>query len=333
MEANIFNRTGLYRSIHILSLLLQCTYIADGKGVKQMYCFLVNQRAGNGRGRNVWNRVETRLKEKNIPYQAAFSLGKQHAIETAYKWRQDFPDLTLVVIGGDGTLQSVVDFLVDTQVQLGVIPAGSGNDLARALGIPLDAMSALEILLRGQVRGMDVLVAGGTKSLTIIGAGLDAQVAYSTNRSRVKKWFNKLGLGNLSYVVILLKTLFLYHPVNILLRIDGASYELRDVWLIAAANVPSYGGGMKICPGARYDDGLMQVCVVHSISRWAFIRTFPLVYRGNHLKHPGITVYNAKDIEIQSDSPVHVHGDGEIIGTVPLRISLLSNSIRAIGVK
>ena len=279
----------------------------------------------------VWRRIEPLLKRLNVDYRVEFSESPTHAANIARQLAaNDGGKTVLVVVGGDGTLQSVIPELVGSPVPVGVIPAGSGNDFARALGIPLHPEKALDSLLTGQIRKMDIARTGDRFCVTVVGIGIDGKVAQTVNESRYKKWFHVFNMGRFSYVLGLFQVWVRYRPNRVTLFIDGTETTYADVWLVAVANVPSYGGGMNICPNASYADGAFDICVVHGISRFKFLRTFPKVFKGTHIHVSGVTMLKGKEVKVVSDSPMFAHGDGEMIGQTPIGISVCNEAIHVV---
>lgn len=295
-----------------------------------MYYFIVNKVSGNGKGYKTWKKIEKILEKKQVNYEVFFSERPKHATEIARNLVQDKRTKIVVAVGGDGTIHDVANGLAGSAVPLGCIPAGSGNDFARGLQISIDYEEALEKILTGEQRKIDIATIGGQCCMTVVGIGFDGQVAKTTNESMYKKWLNWLGLGSLTYVFSLVEVMRCYKPVTIMLHIDGKKQEFTNVWLIAVANCPYYGGGMKICPDARCDDGLLDLCIVHDISKWELLRVFPRVYKGKHILHPSVTMLKGKHVEVLPESPLLIHGDGEVIGETPITVSVEQNFLHIV---
>ncbi|MEJ9212125.1 diacylglycerol kinase family protein [Bacillus smithii] len=294
-----------------------------------MYYFIVNKLSGNGKGRKVWRKIEKLLQEKRIHYQVRFTERPKHAVEIVKEISSE-TGMTVVAVGGDGTVHDVANGLIDSNIPLGIIPAGSGNDLARALQIPMNYQKALERILIGKQRKMDVGRIGNECCITITGIGFDGKVAEANNSSKYKKWLNTFRLGNLSYGLSFLHVLFQYRPVNVQLKVDEKNFSFFNVWFIAIANTQSYGGGIKICPEACYDDGLFDICIVHDLSKWELLRTFPKAFVGKHVLHPGVTMIRGKQVDVASDWPVIVQGDGELLAKTPVQVTIERGALRII---
>jgi diacylglycerol kinase (ATP) len=291
-----------------------------------MYYFVVNKISGNGNGLKVWKKVEKLLQEKQVNYQVRFTERPKHAIEIAKEFSSEQCS-AVVALGGDGTIHDVANGLIGSNIPLGIIPAGSGNDLARALDIPMDYKKALERILIGKQRKMDVGRIGEEYCITVTGIGFDGKVAEVNNTSKYKNWLNFIRLGDLSYGLSVLDVLFKYRPVNIQLKVDGKNLAFFNVWLIAIANIPNYGGGIKICPDACYNDGLFDICIVHNMTKWELLRMFPKAYKGNHVFHPGVTMIKGKQVEVTAEWPVIVQSDGEILTKTPVNVTIQKDAL------
>lgn len=292
----------------------------------------MNTRAGNGKAGNVWQELKTILEREKTDYRLLPSSDKEEACQGIREGiLQGQRPHAVIVIGGDGTVHGVLDAVLEAQVPLGVIPAGSGNDLVRSLQLPRDASGAWELIRQGRCGTIDVLSVGGVPSISIAGGGLDAEVAYQNNQSTLKKVLNRFGFGHAAYIWSLLRVLFTFRAESVIMTLDGRVIPLHKVWLIAMANLPYYGGGMNICPGAVANDSKLNVCVVSGVSRLGLLRAFPRVYRGAHLDHPAITMYQGQEVVLTlaetaagslSRKPLRLHGDGELIGSAPIKVTI-----------
>ena len=193
-----------------------------------MYYFIINPRSRSGKGQEIWDRVKKRLDEENLEYEAYFTQKQGHAAELAHQIAALSIPCTLVVVGGDGTVNEVVNGLVKTvytHITLGYIPTGSGNDFARGLGLTKDTEKAVEqILAPADIEKMDIGIAqsNGEKRYFLISAGIgfDASICHEALNSGLKDFLNKYHLGKLTYAAIALKQLFLYRPCRVDIRLD-----------------------------------------------------------------------------------------------------------------
>ncbi|PLR77118.1 lipid kinase [Bacillus sp. V3-13] len=287
-----------------------------------MFCFIVNKAAGNGKALKVWYQIEKMLNEKNVFYSVHFTQKPTHATELVRELVHNEKVSVMVAVGGDGTIQEVVNGLIGTNIPLGIIPAGSGNDFSRGLGIPLKHDRALERMLSGKPKVIDIGNVNSRLFCTVAGIGFDGEVARSANGSKYKKFLNLIRMGRISYIISALNVLFRYKPLDISLMIDNKLHNIPKAWLIAVANSPFYAGGLVICPEAENNDGFFDICIVQEMSKWEFLCIFPLVFKGKHTSSPSIKIIRGKELEIYSSSPLLVHGDGEVIGQTPVRITM-----------
>jgi diacylglycerol kinase (ATP) len=208
---------------------------------------------------------------------------------------------------------------------MGIIPAGTGNDLARSLSIPRAPAAAARLLLSGQPRPLDLWRANEYLFLNAAGIGLDAEVAYQVNRGGRLR-------GMAAYVAALLQVLSSFRPPSLRIEGNGTRFE-GTVMLAALANARSYGGGMPIAPHARPDDGLLDVVIVRELSRLALMLQFPRLLRGQHLSHPRVSSFRAASLRIEGDPATRITLDGELRAQLPLTVSRHPNPLPVIAGK
>ena len=220
----------------------------------------------------------------------------------------------LVALGGDGLVHLALQAVAGTGTTLGILPAGSGNDIARAVGIPCtDAAAAINVIAYGTVRPVDALrvtTADGAITWvgTILAVGFDARVNIRSDRLRRLP-------DLLRYNTAVFAELAAFRPLSYRLEADGVS-ETLDAMLIAIGNGPWYGRGLKMCPDASLEDGLLDLTIVRPVSRLTLTRIFPKVYPGEHVHHPRVEVRKAAKVRVDSTG-VLAYGDGERIGPLP----------------
>ncbi|BBI31471.1 diacylglycerol/lipid kinase family protein [Cohnella abietis] len=288
-----------------------------------MVLFVVNESSGNGRGKKVWAKVEAQLHKRGIEYHTVVSSSQDEAVIRMEELLLTGKMKAVAVIGGDGTLHGLLPLLVASGIPCGLIPAGSGNDTSRALGIPRNPIRALDIILAGHTRRIDVLETTSEQyksqiTLTAVAVGLDGAVAADVNGSGYKRWCNKLGVGSLAYIIGLFRSLAVFKPQSITVTIDGVTHDFTRGWLSAISNVSTYGGGLKICPKALPDDNLLHTCIVHSCSVWRILLIFPTLLNGSHVKQPYVTILSGRSVRIDAPKPFVAFGDGEPSGHTPL---------------
>jgi diacylglycerol kinase (ATP) len=291
-----------------------------------LFIFVVNKNSGKGNALKVLGEVELLLQSKKMDYQVLITESREDVLQLRTLLKNVHTKISgVIALGGDGTSQEVINQLVGTEYPFSVIPTGSGNDFARARGIDRNLKREVERIIGGRQEKVDLMKVNNRYCLTVIGLGFDGMVAQVTNQMRFKKWF-----GSLAYILSVLKVLRTYKPSSVRLTIDGEYIHYDKVWLIAIANYPYYGGGMKICPYATSQDGLVDICIVHGLSRWKLLLLFPSVFKGGHVKQKGVNMIQGREIIVNSGKPLITHGDGEIIGSTPITITIEKNALNII---
>jgi diacylglycerol kinase (ATP) len=232
----------------------------------------------------------------------------------------------LLVAGGDGTLHHALQALACAETALGILPLGSGNDLAGALGVPAQLEAAVELALTGSVRTIDLGAAGGRVFGGVAGLGFDSEVNRYANTLRRLT-------GSLVYVWAVLRKLGGFRPPRVEIEFEGAAVPRFSgpVMFVALANSPRYGGGMRIAPAARLDDGRLDCVVVRAISRAALLRVFPAVFRGAHVHHPAVAVVRAAAATLRLTPALTSYGDGEPlveVGERGVRFAIMPGALR-----
>jgi diacylglycerol kinase (ATP) len=285
---------------------------------------VVNPTSGRGRGPVAAAVVESRLTAAGVQVRRlqgadsadAEALCRQAAAEGIE---------ALVAVGGDGMAHLVLQACAGTQTALGIVPTGTGNDLARALGLPMgDAKTSADLLVAGARRDVDAVRCGAAWWACVLGTGFDAAVNDRANRMRWPR-------GRRRYDIAIVAELGTYRPGRFVLELDGVRSEV-DAMLVALGNAPSYGGGMKVCPDARLDDGLLDVVVVGPLSRRRFLRLFPRVFAGTHVNDSAVTVQRAREVTLDGPRTASAYADGERLGGLPLTSTVVPGALRVIGV-
>ena len=277
---------------------------------------IVNPAANRGGAKEVGTLLRQLLIEHGQEF-IDFSADSAKAAADALTVRQ--ADISgIVVAGGDGTSQLGVNLAMNLDLPLGLIPAGSGNDQVRQLGVSLtDTAEAVQNVLASLEgpRKVDVMRVETAYrsfwSLGSISAGFDAICAERANRLRWPK-------GPNSYVAALLLELPKFNPIRYRVVSDGAEREI-EAMLCGVANVKNFGGGMMISPQSEITDGELEVFILHKVSRPKLLQIFPKVYTGKHLEHAEVEIFKAKQIRIENDG-YPMTCDGEIIGPAPFSV-------------
>lgn len=286
----------------------------------------INPFAGFGRNLAVGPKVAERLVAQGYDVtmlrEANFELLRRE-VEAAVVRGTD----GLVVVGGDGMVSLGVNLVANTDIALGIIPAGTGNDFARTLGLPTDDIeAAVDVLvdaLRRPPRRIDagVVTHGGltTWYAGVLSAGFDAVVNERANRMTRPR-------GHARYVLALVRELMTFKPVLYDIELDGIRQTQRAM-LISVANGGSFGAGMQIAPHARVDDGMLDIIRVKPMSRARLLRAFPKIYSGTHVDLPQVEFAKAKSVRLDAEGVV-AYADGERIGALPIDVRVAPGAVR-----
>lgn len=285
---------------------------------------IVNPTSGKGAGAAIGEQTARLLRTAGhqvIDVSAASYALARAAAATALNGGAD----TLVVVGGDGMVHLGVNLCAGTPVRLGVVAAGTGNDFARNLGLPVrDPSAAVRVIHAGVTRAVDagkVTDAGGQTRWFggVLGAGFDAVVAARAARMRWPR-------GPMRYNLAIARELPVLRPIPYVVDLDGERLQTRAM-LVAVANTTSFGGGMKVCPDADVSDGLFDVLIVHELSIVAFLRVFPRVFSGTHVGHPAVDIRKARRVRLEAHG-IHAQADGEPVAVLPLAIEVVPAALQ-----
>jgi diacylglycerol kinase (ATP) len=292
---------------------------------------LVNPTAGKGRAAHVVANVTERLRAGGA--NVAILVGRD-AADAQLLARQAIDDGVdgVVALGGDGMVHLALNVVAGTSTPLGIIPAGTGNDLANTLNLPSkDPVAAaglvVDRLADGGPRPMDAVRVsdGGTGAPKwfgcVLSAGFDSRVNDRANRMSWPR-------GRMRYNFAILAELGVFKPVPFVLELDGERWE-TEAMLVAVGNAKSYGAGMLICPDAEVDDGLVDVTVLGPVSKPAFLKAFPKVFKGTHRDHPAVTMRRAKVVSLSAPD-VTVYADGEYMGELPVICETVPGAVRVL---
>jgi YegS/Rv2252/BmrU family lipid kinase len=281
---------------------------------------IVNPGANRGRAHRMVERMEEILRKRNVPHRVIQTARYEEIEERAREAREEgFP--TIVSCGGDGTHRAVASALAGTGTKMGLVCGGRGNDLARALGIPLNTDAAIDTILAHHTRTIDVGVAGDRVFLTVATLGIDSEVSEKVIHGQ------RGPLAAFSYPLGLLRTLFTYRPPKVTLKGDFGIREER-VLLAATANTSYYGKGMMIAPGADPADGEFEVCVIRALPRVKLLGLYPTVYRGSHGRFDEVELLRTKSLLLESDQTLSLYADGEYLGETPIDLEVRPRALR-----
>ncbi|MEU6136296.1 YegS/Rv2252/BmrU family lipid kinase [Nocardioides sp. NPDC047086] len=279
---------------------------------------LANPTAGRGNADQILDAVTARLAASGAVVEHLIGDDADHALELARKAAAEGVD-TVVTLGGDGMVHVAVQALAGTEVDLGVVPLGTGNDFARALGIPAgDPLAAADVVVRHHSRRIDLGRSGDTWFATVLAAGFDAAV---NERANAMRWPH----GDLRYTLAALAVIRSWTPVPYRLEIDGVVRE-QEAMLLAIANTESYGGGLRIAAECDPADGLLDAILIKPVSRLEFLRVFPGVRQAKHLTHPAFERIRARRINASAPGVI-AYSDGERLGPLPLEVECVPSAL------
>lgn len=266
--------------------------------------FVINPIAGGGKAKDLISIIEKKMKENNIEFDIIETTKPKEATKIVESSTND----VVIAVGGDGTVNEVAKGLINRGSGiLGIIPGGTGNDMCKSLGLSMDPISAIETIINRKVKEMDIGLANGNYFLNIASVGFDAEVVKNTDKIKRKI------KGKLAYILGVLITLLNYKMKKTTIEIDNGKLD-RKMLLLAVGNGQYYGGGMKILPNAKIDDGYLHLCLVKDIGNIKLLFLFPSIFKGNHLKYKKyVEIHKAKEINIKILGEFYLNLDGDLI--------------------
>jgi len=284
-----------------------------------MWLLLINPKSGNGRGNKVGKLVKQELNAFGIEYidvSADSAQQSQVNLKSKLGGSQKFEGLFL--IGGDGTVNLAVQELVGSGLGIALIPAGTGNDFARTLDLKLkNPEQLIKHYLSSRPSLIDVGQVGKKYFVDVLSTGFDSMVNERANAMKRIK-------GRAKYNISILLVLSTFKPKSYRFSIDGFSFESQAM-LIAVSNGICYGGGMKVTPNAKIDDGLFDILILSPVSKFEFLKVFPKVFSGKHTTHPAVRISRARSVEIDSDAVAYA--DGERVGPLPVKARVIERGL------
>lgn len=280
---------------------------------------LVNPADGRGGALRAAAVAEARLRDAGFPVRR---LQGADAAEARALVRQVVEEglEALVVVGGDGVVHLAVNELAHTRTVLGIVPAGTGNDAARSLGVPRsDPRAAADLVVAGRVRTVDLGRAGDAWFYNVLSAGFDAVVNERANGMRWPR-------GRTRYTLATLAELRTLRPRRYELELDGSRRDV-DAVLVAVGNGPGFGGGLQVTAGAALDDGLLDLVLFHPVTRTDLVRTYPQLYCGAHRDHPAYEHHRVRATTIGGPDLV-AYADGERLEPLPVTVRAVPQALR-----
>lgn len=282
---------------------------------------LTNPTSGKGRGRRSAAIALPRLREAGFSVHELVGEDGAQSLHLAHQAVADGVE-TLVVCGGDGMTHIGAQAVAGTSTNLGIIPAGTGNDVARYVGIPRnDPQAAADVVIGSRVRTLDLARAGDTYFATVLASGFDSKV---NERANDMAWPR----GQMRYNLATLAELRVFEPLPYTLVLDGEERRL-EAMLVAVGNGPSFGGGLRITEGAVLDDGLLDVVVIKPMSKARLVRSYPRLFTGTIAQIPEYEHRLARTVTVAAPGIV-AYADGERLGALPLTVECAPGSLRVL---
>jgi len=289
--------------------------------VPQEIALLTNPTSGRGKGARTVDQALPRLRDAGFVVRNLVGRDADEALDLAHKCVADGVE-TLVVIGGDGMVHLALQALAEADTRLGVIPAGSGNDVAGYFDIPRkDTMAATDVVIAGKERRIDLGRVGSRYFVTVLAAGFDAIV---NERANAMTWPK----GRMRYNLATMAELRTFKPISYVVDIDGEQQRF-EAMMVAVGNGPSFGGGLRITQGAVLDDGLLDVVVIRPMSKLELVRTYPKLFKGTHIHHRDYRHHHAKRITIAAPG-ITAYADGERVAALPLTVEVAPLALRVL---
>jgi YegS/Rv2252/BmrU family lipid kinase len=310
--------------------------VTGTKGKDQGWLVIVNPNAGRRRGLLDWEKISGYLRRYDLDFEPVFTERPGHATEIAIEYIERDGYRKVTVVGGDGTMNEVVNGIFHqkrfrtTDITLGMITVGTGNDWGRMFGIPSDYEEAVKVLTRNQTFIQDAGIVRYCNEeesekryfVNIAGMGFDAEVARKTNRMKQK------GKGGvLLYFYNIFTSLINFRHVEALINVDGLDVE-NKIFSMNVGICKYNGGGMIQAPNAVPDDGLFDLTVIRKLSKPNVILSLKRLYNGTIDKHPKVDSYTAKSIRVESRHTIRLETDGESLGHTPIEFNIIPKSVK-----
>lgn len=306
-----------------------------------MFHFIINPKSRTGKGIKVWEIVKKELDSRAIEYSSHFTHYEFHATKIAKDICKRYNGIkNIVVLGGDGTINEVLNGITSYEdIILGYIPSGSSNDLARSLGISKDPLDALSRILDTKYYKyldygvIDLPEKNTTKRFAVsTGMGFDAAISYEALTSKIKTVLNKIKLGKLTYVIIAIKQIINYKPVDGEIIVDhDKSFFYPNIFFVASMIHPYEGGGFAMAGKANPTDGKLSVCVIYNIHKLKALIILPAILFNMHTHIKGVQVFECDSLEIKTKEKLVIHTDGEFAGRLKtINVSCVKEGLRMI---
>ena len=286
------------------------------------YKFIVNPAAGKRDPEKIINKINRIFKNDGPYFDIYITRGPGDAVRAAKQAAVNGTEV-VVAVGGDGTVNEVVNGLVDSESLLAVIPTGTGNDFAQTVNMPSDVEEACRIILGGGVRAVDLGRVQGRSFINLVGVGFDGAVADLTNQRP------KFLPGAWMYLISVIRTLMSYSPADMKITLDQQTFSCTPL-LVAVGIGQTYGGGIRIVPGAVQDDGLFDICVIDSISKGQAIYYLKKLLAGEHTNLEKTFFKRASYVKLQMERALPFHVEGEVLFSSEIEFTIKTRALEVV---
>jgi YegS/Rv2252/BmrU family lipid kinase len=281
---------------------------------------LVNPSSGGGRALKRLPRIEAVLDSRRVPFRVVRTRSLDDGVAKALRAVEagELP----VVVSGDGMVGAIGGAMAGAETPLGIVPVGRGNDLARVLGIPTEIEAAIEVVLAGNERAIDVGEANGRPFLGIASVGFDSDANRIANEARFVR-------GNLVYLYAALRTMAGWRSARFTIAI-GEERSRLEGYDVVVANNSCYGGGMYIAPDAELDDGKFDIVTIADMGKLRALYNLTKVFKGTHVRIPEVDVVRASRLQLSASRPFAVYADGEHLTDLPADLRVIPRALRVL---
>lgn len=291
------------------------------------HLFIINPAAGKGRTKRLIPLIQKIFEEKDEPFKIEVTKYSGHATEIAKRYSSE-DAYRIYSVGGDGTLNEVLNGIINSSSSLAVIPSGSGNDFFKSI-YEFSKQDKLESILKRTIEGKEKFIdlgeINGRYFINIASVGFDAEVAYSSIKLKRFPFIN----GTIAYIMGILITLLKYKSYDLSIEIDDKKYELNSL-LVAVANGKYYGGGINVTPKAKLDDGRLEVCMIERVGRFKILRLFPKVIKGEHESIKEVSFKSGKKVSVICKKTMAFNIDGEIVRGKQADFNIIEKGIKVV---
>ncbi|PYG89039.1 YegS/Rv2252/BmrU family lipid kinase [Ruminiclostridium sufflavum DSM 19573] len=288
------------------------------------HIFIINPKAGKGKAIELLPVINDLFKDKGEEFIIRVTAYPGHATEIAREY-SGMGACRIYSVGGDGTVNEVVNGMAGSRSSLGIIPTGSGNDFIRSIALVYDIREMLERTINGKEKSIDLARVNDKYFINISSIGFDADVVFNAGKFKRVPGVT----GSMAYIISIIYTVLKKKIFPVKIYIDNKEMELK-ILLAAIANGRFYGGGIMAAPEAEIDDGFLDICLITGVSRFRILSLFPKYIKGEHRQLEEVSFYRGKNIKIESNAELRLNIDGEIMPSSEIEFEIINKGINVI---